>query len=264
MKKCRITVVRKAHYEDLSEKYENSIEHACDLQEGQVFIANGWKKPDGLCESAWESMSPFVKELAEGGGNFYDGWMKNPKSAMISCNDGFRPVSFYIEVIDEAEAKNYKIRKITPDDNETIAKIIRYNLKNHGLDIPGTVYFDESLNDLCRTYSGSERCGYYILADSENNVMGGIGFDEFAPLGNCAELQKLYVADSAKGMGWGYRLISFIEEKMKESGYESSYLETHDNLKVAMHTYEKCGYSKIERPEGVMHGAMNNFYYKKL
>ena len=36
--------------------------------------------------------------LANGGGNFYDGWMKNKKSAMISCNDGFRPVSFYIEV----------------------------------------------------------------------------------------------------------------------------------------------------------------------
>lgn len=28
-------------------------------------------------------------------------WMKNPRSAMISCNDGFRPVSFYIETIEE-------------------------------------------------------------------------------------------------------------------------------------------------------------------
>lgn len=27
--------------------------------------------------------------------------MKNPKSAMISCNDGFRPVSFLIETTDE-------------------------------------------------------------------------------------------------------------------------------------------------------------------
>ncbi|MBE6271381.1 MAG: hypothetical protein E7101_10580 [Prevotella ruminicola] len=26
--------------------------------------------------------------------------MKNPMSAMISCNDGFRPFSFYIEVIE--------------------------------------------------------------------------------------------------------------------------------------------------------------------
>ncbi len=101
MNKCRITVMRMAHYEDLIEKYENPLEHACDLQEGQVFIANGWERPEGLCLSAWESMSPFVMALAHGGKNFYDGWMKNEKSAMISCNDGFRPVSFLIEALDE-------------------------------------------------------------------------------------------------------------------------------------------------------------------
>jgi len=27
--------------------------------------------------------------------------MKNPKSACISCNDGFRPVSFYLEALNE-------------------------------------------------------------------------------------------------------------------------------------------------------------------
>ncbi len=31
----------------------------------------------------------------------HDGWMKNPKSAMISCNDGFRPVSFLLETMEE-------------------------------------------------------------------------------------------------------------------------------------------------------------------
>lgn len=101
MKKCRITVVRKCLHADLVEKYENPIEHACDMCEGQVFVANGWQRPEGLCQSAWESMSQFVLALSCGGGNFYDGWMKNPKSAMISCNDGFRPVSFLIEALDE-------------------------------------------------------------------------------------------------------------------------------------------------------------------
>ncbi len=101
MKKVRITVIRKVCHQDLVEKFENPIEHACDMQEGQVFIANGWERPEGLCLSAWESMSPFVMALAHGGGNFYDGWMKNPKSAMISCNDGFRPVSFLLEALDE-------------------------------------------------------------------------------------------------------------------------------------------------------------------
>ncbi len=27
--------------------------------------------------------------------------MKNPRSAMISCNDGFRPVTFLLEALDE-------------------------------------------------------------------------------------------------------------------------------------------------------------------
>lgn len=38
--------------------------------------------------------------LAHGGTNIYEGWMKNERSAMISCNDGFRPVSFLLEVIE--------------------------------------------------------------------------------------------------------------------------------------------------------------------
>lgn len=101
MKKVKITVIRKAKYDDLIEEYENPIEHTCDLNEGDIFVACGGKKPEGLCDSAWESMSPFVTVLANGGGNFYDGWMKNPRSAMISCNDGFRPVSFLVETIDE-------------------------------------------------------------------------------------------------------------------------------------------------------------------
>ena len=101
MKKCRITVMKVACYDDLIEKYENPIQHACDMKEGQVFIANGWERPEGFCLSAWESMSAFVLTLSHGGGDFYDGWMKNKKSAMISCNDGFRPVSFLIEALDE-------------------------------------------------------------------------------------------------------------------------------------------------------------------
>jgi len=101
MKKCRITVMKKAFYKELAEQYENPMEHACDMAEGQVFVANGWCRPQGMCESAWESLSPFVMTLAHGGGDFYDGWMKNSKSAMISCNDGFRPVSFLIEGLDE-------------------------------------------------------------------------------------------------------------------------------------------------------------------
>ena len=39
MKKIKITAIRKADYKDLQQKYENPIQHTCDIQEGQVFIA---------------------------------------------------------------------------------------------------------------------------------------------------------------------------------------------------------------------------------
>lgn len=101
MKTVKITAVKQVVHTDLINAYENPIEHACDIKIGDTYVSFDGKKPENLCESAWESMEKFVVELANGGGNFYDGWMKNPKSAMISCNDGFRPVSFYIEVVEE-------------------------------------------------------------------------------------------------------------------------------------------------------------------
>lgn len=101
MKKMKITVMRTACYKNLIEMYENPIAHACDMRVGQIFVANGWQKPEGFCDSAWDSISPFAMPLAHGGENFYDGWMKNRRSAMISCNDGFRPVSFLLETLEE-------------------------------------------------------------------------------------------------------------------------------------------------------------------
>ena len=107
MKKIKITVMRISRYEDLMKQYENPIEHACDMTLGRVFFAEPdaekatLAKPEGMCESAWETMLPFALELSKGGGNFFDGWMKNPHSAMISCNDGFRPVSFYLAAVEE-------------------------------------------------------------------------------------------------------------------------------------------------------------------
>ena len=102
MKKVRITAMRQTVYTDLMAQFENPIEHACDVQIGQEWISENGEMPEGFCPSAWDSLSPFVATLANSGGNFYDGWMKDPYSAMISCNDGFRPVSFYVEATPES------------------------------------------------------------------------------------------------------------------------------------------------------------------
>ena len=101
MKKVRITALRRACYPDLMAEYENPLEQPCEVALGSVWVSVDGQKPEGFCNSAWGSMEYFVKELANGGGDFYDGWMKNPHAAMISCNDGFRPVSFYLEALEK-------------------------------------------------------------------------------------------------------------------------------------------------------------------
>lgn len=101
MKKVRITVMRRTEYPDLIEKYEAPLDTPCSLDIGQVFICNGWQCPEGFCQSAWDTLSPFVMALSHGASGLYDGWMQNPHSAMLSCNDGFRPVTFYLEALEE-------------------------------------------------------------------------------------------------------------------------------------------------------------------
>ena len=103
MNRVKITALRQTVYRDLMEQYENPIEHACDVVLGNTWVSENGERPEGLCLSAWESMRQFVEALAHGEGNFFDGWMRNPMSAMISCNDGFRPFSFYIEALEESD-----------------------------------------------------------------------------------------------------------------------------------------------------------------
>ena len=154
-------------------------------------------------------------------------------------------------------------REITEADNEAVAALVRDNLKARGLDIPGTVYFDEGLDHLSDFYNNDER-RYYVIEDDGGQVIGGIGFARFEPMKDTAELQKLYLSDGAKGSGLGYELIDYVEEKMRDAGYKVSYLETHDNLQAAIHIYEKKGYVEIERPKEVVHSTMNRFFRKEL
>ena len=49
MKQIKSTAIRKVHYSDLSTIYENPIEHACDVEEGDIFISTDAHKPEKLC-----------------------------------------------------------------------------------------------------------------------------------------------------------------------------------------------------------------------
>ena len=101
MKQVKITALKQAVHQDLIEKYENPLANPCEIKVGQVFISNGKDMPQGFCSSAWQNLAPYVFALSSGATNIYDDWMKDKTTAMISCNDGFRPMSFLLETLNE-------------------------------------------------------------------------------------------------------------------------------------------------------------------
>ena len=95
-------------------------------------------------------------------------------------------------------------------------------------------------------------------------MVGGAGVAEFDGIKNCAELQKLYLDDAAKGKGYGKALMCVAEDWARSAGYEKLYLETHTNLSAALGLYERMGFQQIEPPDAVFHTTMNRFYLKDL
>ena len=103
-----------------------------------------------------------------------------------------------------------------------------------------------------------------MAVDEAGRVLGGVGLAEFSGFSHCAELQKLYLAEEVKGRGLGSRLMQQVQSCARSLGYGRMYLETHSNLQAAIRLYEKQGFQRIRRPEGVMHSTMDHFYLKEL
>ena len=156
-------------------------------------------------------------------------------------------------------------RTIRPEDDAALAKIIRANLERCHLDRPGTVYFDPELDHLSAFYRRDPaRRVYFVALDEAGQPIGGIGAAEFEGIEDCAEMQKLYLDDRAKGKGYGRALIALVEDWARQAGYRTLYLETHTNFATAVKLYEKMGFHRIDRPAAVVHGTMDQFFLRSL
>ncbi|HEV3250428.1 MAG TPA: GNAT family N-acetyltransferase, partial [Puia sp.] len=118
---------------------------------------------------------------------------------------------------------NFIIRTIRPEDNKTLASIIRNTLTEFGANRPGTVYYDETTDHLYELFQ-KERCIYYV-AEIKGVIAGGSGIFPSAGLpAQTCELVKMYLIPSARGMGLGKLLIEQCLEFAKTNGYRQVYL----------------------------------------
>lgn len=155
------------------------------------------------------------------------------------------------------------IRSIQQRDNAAIKAIIQDSLESHGLAIPGSAYFDPQLGDLYGFYEPLPRAHYWVV-EVDGRVVGGVGIAPFGVEGSTAELQKLYLASSAQGMGLSHLLM---DKALTFAGkyFQQCYLETMHSLKAACALYEKYGFTLLPEPlPGSEHSAMDAWYLKDL
>lgn len=102
MKKVKITILKTTLQEDLAQEYGVDGLSTCSLMsEGEVYYAD-YAKPDGFCDEAWKAIYQYVFALAHGVRDvwYYHDWIEEPGVAIVSCNDGLRPVIMKLEATD--------------------------------------------------------------------------------------------------------------------------------------------------------------------
>lgn len=103
MKKVKITILKTTLNEELAREYGAEGIKACPMmKEGDVFMAD-YAKPEGFCDEAWKAIYQYVFALAHGAGSdlfYYGDWIRKPGVAIVSCNDGLRPVIMKLEATD--------------------------------------------------------------------------------------------------------------------------------------------------------------------
>ena len=103
MYKVRITISKTTFQDDLAREHGIDDISVCPyMSEGEVYYTDH-DMPEGFCKGAWEAIKQCVWEFADMGydENFhFKEWIKTPSLAVISCNDGLRPVIMKIEATD--------------------------------------------------------------------------------------------------------------------------------------------------------------------
>jgi putative acetyltransferase len=156
------------------------------------------------------------------------------------------------------------IREIEVKDNQRIEHIIKRSLESFDLDIPGTAYFDPQLASLAQFYQQQAKANYWVAVNEQDVVVGGVGIGPYGQSADVCELQKLYIAPEAQGIGLSKKLMDVALTYAKEH-YSYCYLETLDKLEVANSLYNKLGFELLDKAlEGSDHDAMDAWYIKKL
>ncbi|KIC00292.1 acetyltransferase [Flavobacterium sp. KMS] len=160
--------------------------------------------------------------------------------------------------------ENWIIRKITKEDNQAVAQLIRAVFDELNIPKVGTAYEDPYLDFMFEEYN-KPKAVYYVV-ENNDKIVGCAGI---APLENEApticELQKMYFLPATRGLGIGSKMMEKCLESAKDFGFENCYIETMPFMHAAQKLYKKSGFEYLDAPMGCTgHTSCPVWMLKKL
>jgi ribosomal protein S18 acetylase RimI-like enzyme len=103
--------------------------------------------------------------------------------------------------------------------------------------------FDPALSVLPDAVEMRPPAGLFLVASLAGEPIGcgGLKFNDHAP----ADIKRMWVAESARGMGIGRRLLGELEGRAAAHGAHAVRLETNNALAEAINLYRSAGYVEV-------------------
>ncbi|QOV89495.1 2-amino-4-hydroxy-6-hydroxymethyldihydropteridine diphosphokinase [Humisphaera borealis] len=132
------------------------------------------------------------------------------------------------------------LRPATNADGPAVRDLVFGVLREYGLK-PDPCSTDLDLFDLEGSYA-MKGGRFDVLVNAEGHVLGSVGLMPTG--GGSCELRKMYLHRSARGHGWGRRMLDHAIFEARRMGFTRMTLETASVLKEAVAMYEKYGFRK--------------------
>lgn len=157
---------------------------------------------------------------------------------------------------------DFIIRPITPNDNPSIAAIIRTVSAEYGLtQDKGYGVSDPHLDNLSQAYSSNNACYWVVSKRATHNhnqihnpnnqrILGGGGIAPLKGNPRIAELQKMYFLPELRNLGLAKKLSKMTFDFAIRHGFNQCYLETTACLKQALSLYRSLGFVHIDKHLG--------------
>jgi GNAT superfamily N-acetyltransferase len=91
--------------------------------------------------------------------------------------------------------------------------------------------------------------GHFVLARVEQRLVGcgGLVVRTLDDQQDFAEIKRMWVDDTLRGLGIGYRILDALEARAREMGYHLARLDSNGALSEAHALYRRSGYTEIPR-----------------